>query len=61
MGLDGDIEDMLMTVMDRVPAWKTDTMAFVKSLRDQYEEKGELTEKQLEKLEQIYNELEDKR
>jgi hypothetical protein len=58
VSLDQDVDEMLADALERLPHWKTRTVEFVKSLRDQYEERGSLTEAQLEALERICEELE---
>jgi hypothetical protein len=57
VSLDQEISEMLEQALENLPHWKTGALEFVESLRDQYEEKGQLSEKQIEALEKIFNEL----
>jgi hypothetical protein len=58
VSLDQDINEMLEDALEKLPHWKIKTIEFIKSLRDQYEERGSLTEAQIEALEKICGELE---
>jgi len=52
---------MIADLLERLPAWKSETIRLVKSMRDQYEQRGELSERQIETLEKMSQELEGKR
>jgi hypothetical protein len=58
--LDQEIEEMIADLLERLPAWKSDTINLVKSMRNQYEQRGELSERQIETLEKMVQELEGK-
>ena len=52
-----DIDDMLETAIERTPSWKTGQISFLRSLQASFEQRGRLTDRQIESLERICQEL----